>query len=105
KLQDIKRSSNPTKPKQTPYKVDVKVEKSRAGVSIKLLGMYGDEAMESVDKFISDALVNGLGEVQIVHGTGGGILSKLVSQYLKNHPKIQKFYKMPGNLGVTVVEL
>jgi DNA mismatch repair protein MutS2 len=105
RLKDLKRSGNAPKVKQSPKKVDVKVEKSRAGVSIKLLGMFGDEAIENVDKFISDALVNGLNEVQIIHGTGGGVLSKLVSEYLKNHPKIQKFYKMPGNLGITVVEL
>jgi len=28
-----------------------------------------------------------------------------VTEYLKNHPKIDKFYRMPGNLGITVVEL
>jgi len=104
KLKDLRRIA-PQKIKQAPKKVNVKVDRSSASVSIKLLGMFGDEAIESVDKFISDALVNGLNEVQIIHGTGGGILSKLVSEYLKSHPKIQKFYKMPGNLGITVVEL
>jgi len=86
-------------------RAEVNVEKSGASVSVKLLGMYGDEAIERVDKFLSDALVNGLDEVQIIHGTGGGILSRLVTEYLKNHPKIKKFYRMPGNLGVTIVEL
>ena len=85
--------------------VEVSIEKSGATVSIKLLGMYADEAIDTVDKFLSDALVNNLNEVQIIHGTGGGILSKLVSEYLKKHPKIGKFYRMPGNLGITVVEL
>jgi len=28
-----------------------------------------------------------------------------VSEYLKKHPKIGTFYKMPGNMGITVVEL
>ncbi|KIM12260.1 MAG: DNA strand exchange inhibitor protein [Sulfurovum sp. FS08-3] len=104
-IKELKRFGNAPKPKPLSQKVDVRVEKSQAGVSIKLLGMFGDEAIEKVDKFISDALVNGLNEVQIIHGTGGGILSKLVSEYLKNHPKIQKFYKMPGNFGITIVEL
>ncbi len=81
------------------------MEKSGASVSVKLLGMYADEAIDTVDKFLSDALVNGLSEVQIIHGTGGGVLSKLVGEYLKSHPKIEKFYRMPGNLGITVVEL
>ena len=92
--------SKPRKPK-----ADVNVEKSSASVSVKLLGMYADEALDTVDKFLSDALVNNLNEVQIIHGTGGGVLSKLVSEYLKKHPKIEKFYRMPGNLGITVVEL
>jgi DNA mismatch repair protein MutS2 len=88
-----------------PKKATHHVEKGGATVSVKLLGMYGDEAIDTVDKFLSDALVNGLSEVQIIHGTGGGILAKLVTDYLKQHPKIQKFYRMPGNLGITVVEL
>jgi len=88
-----------------PKQVKVNVEKSGASVSVKLLGMYADEAIDTVDKFLSDALVNGLSEVQIIHGTGGGVLSKLVGEYLKSHPKIEKFYRMPGNLGITVVEL
>jgi DNA mismatch repair protein MutS2 len=92
-------------PKPRKPKADVSVEKSGASVSVKLLGMYADEAIDTVDKFLSDALVNNLSEVQIIHGTGGGVLSKLVSEYLKKHPKISKFYRMPGNLGITVVEL
>ena len=91
------------KPKAKEIKVNV--EKSGAAVSVKLLGMYADEAIDTVDKFLSDALVHGLNEVQIIHGTGGGVLSKLVSEYLKKHPKIEKFYRMPGNPGITVVEL
>ena len=91
------------KPKAKEVKVNV--EKSGASVSVKLLCMYADEAIDTVDKFLSDALVNGLSEVQIIHGTGGGVLAKLVSEYLKKHPKIQKFYRMPGNLGITIVEL
>jgi len=85
--------------------VKIHVQKPRATLSVKLLGMYGDEAIDTVDKFLSDALVNGLNEVQIIHGTGGGVLSRLVGEYLRSHPKIERFYRMPGNLGITVVEL
>ncbi len=90
---------------QKRVEAKVHVEKSGATVSVKLLGMYADEAIDTVDKFLSDALVNGLSEVQIIHGTGGGVLSKLVAEYLSTHPKIDKFYRMPGNLGITIVEL
>ncbi|WP_309499489.1 endonuclease MutS2 [Sulfurovum sp.] len=93
------------KVKPKAKEIQVTVEKAGAALSLKLLGMYADEAIDTVDKFLSDALVHGLHEVQIIHGTGGGVLSKMVGDYLKNHPKIEKFYRMPGNLGITVVEL
>jgi len=90
---------------QRKKEIKVNVEKSGATVSVKLLGMYADEAIDTVDKFLSDALVNGLDEVQIIHGTGGGVLSKLVGEYLGNHPKIKNYHRMQGNLGITIVEL
>ncbi|MCB4754968.1 MAG: endonuclease MutS2, partial [Sulfurovum sp.] len=97
-LKELKKQQEIRKPKvpQKPKKVMHYVEKSGASVSVKLLGMYADEAIETVDKFLSDALVNNLSEVQIIHGTGGGVLAKLVTDYLKQHPKIQTFYRMPG---------
>jgi len=106
-LEQLKRRGETPQAKESPKPKEAKVhvEKSGAAVSVKLLGMYADEAIETVDKFLSDALVNGLHEVQIIHGTGGGVLSKLVTDYLKKHPKIQTFYRLPGNLGITVVEL
>jgi len=108
-LSQLKRRGDTPKIKQKPKphkpQANVSVEKSSASVSVKLLGMYADEAIDTVDKFLSDALVNNLNEVQIIHGTGGGVLAKLVSEYLKKHPKIHTFYRMQGNLGITVVEL
>jgi DNA mismatch repair protein MutS2 len=95
----------PPKPPQPKASTKVEMDKSRARVSIKLLGMFGDEAMDAVDRFISDALVAGLNEVEIIHGTGTGVLAKLVNEYLSQHPKIQGFYRMPGNMGATIVEL
>ena len=105
-LNQLKRVSDiPKVVSKKPKVAKVNVEKSGASVSIKLLGMYGDEAIDRVDKFLSDALVNGLNQVEIIHGTGGGVLSRLVTEYLSTHPKIDNFYRMKGNMGVTVVEL
>jgi DNA mismatch repair protein MutS2 len=105
-LSDLRPSREPA-PKPTPPKATTKMEvnKSRARVSIKLLGMYGDEAIEAVDLFLSDALVSGLNEVEIIHGTGTGVLAKLITDYLREHPKIQSYYRPKGNLGATIVML
>ena len=106
-LNQLKKSgeSISIKVKPKPKEAKVNVEKSSGAISIKLLGMYGDEALDKVDKFLSDALVHGFNEVEIIHGTGGGVLSKLVGEYLKSHPKIHNYYRMQGNLGITIVEL
>ena len=86
-------------------KSKVSVDKNSASISIKLIGMFGDEAIDKLDRAISDALVNGISEMEVIHGGGKGILAKLVKEYLLGHPKIKHFYKMQGNLGVTIVEL
>jgi DNA mismatch repair protein MutS2 len=105
-LSQLKKHQNQmVKPQPQPPQTTVKVEKSQATVSVKLLGMYADEAIEKVDKVISDALVNNLNEIEIIHGLGSGALAKVIWEYLKKHPKIGNFYKMPGNLGITVIEL
>ena len=103
---DLKPATEPPPKAKAPKATSrVEADRSRARVSIKLLGMYADEAIEAVDRFLSDALINGLDEVEIIHGTGTGVLVKLVTDYLKAHPKIQHFYRLPGNLGATIVEL
>ena len=106
-LKELKKSGDEPKVKvpQKMKRTTVSIEKTGASVSVKLLGMYADEALETVDKFLSDAMVNNLNEVQIIHGTGGGVLAKLVTEYLEKHPKIKNFFRMPGNFGITVVEL
>lgn len=87
-------------------KTSVNIEKSgRGSISIKLLGCYADEAIEKLDVFLSDALVNGFGEVEIIHGTGSGILKKVIIDYLKSYRKLQSFHGEKGNLGITMVKL
>jgi DNA mismatch repair protein MutS2 len=84
----------------------VRVEKSdRAPLHIKLLGMRAEEAEEALDAFLSNALLHGLSEVEIIHGTGTGVLARVVSDYLKRHPRVKNFYRMPGNMGATIAEL
>lgn len=103
-LKKVGNEDSTTKIKKEPKTV-VTVEKGSAAISVKLIGMFGDEAIDKLDRFISDALVHNFSEVQVIHGGGAGILAKLVSEFLKNHPKIKNFYRMPGNLGITIVEL
>jgi DNA mismatch repair protein MutS2 len=85
---------------QQKHKTDVSVNvKRRAGLKCDLHGMRADEAIEVLDKFVSDALINGWDEVIIYHGIGTGKLSYAVKEFLKTHPKVKKFEDAPQHMG------
>ncbi len=94
------------KPKKRPANISVKVEKPSSGkMVLKLLGKRADEAIEDVQDFISNALLHGFSEVEIIHGTGTGVLIKVISDLLKKHPKVKSFERVKGNIGATLVKL
>lgn len=79
-----------------------------AKTEIDLRGMIGDEAIESVQRVLDDALVAGLHRIDIIHGKGTGALRKRVSDFLKGYPHVKSFRLgewNEGGSGVTVVEL
>ncbi len=85
--------------KQKPVtNIKVSVEK-RSGLKCDLHGMRADEACEVLDKFLSDALMNGWDEVIIYHGIGTGKLSFAVKNFLIAHPRVKKFEDAPQHLG------
>ncbi len=78
--------------------IKLSVEK-RSGLKCDLHGMRADEACEVLDKFLSDALINGWDEVIIYHGIGTGKLSFAVKNFLIAHPRVKKFDDAPQHLG------
>ena len=103
---DLSKDSIPKKAKNKKPKVQVNVAKpSSAKLTLKLLGKRANEAEEEVQDFISKALLQGFSEVEIIHGTGTGVLVKVVSELLKKHPKVKNFERVKGNLGATIVKL
>jgi len=78
--------------------VNLHVEK-KAGLKCDLHGMRADEATDTLDKFLSDALINGWDEVIIYHGIGTGKLSYAVKNFLQAHPRVKSFDDAPQHLG------
>jgi len=80
----------------------------KAGLKCDLHGMRADEATETLDKFLNDALINGWDEVLVYHGIGTGKLSYAVKEFLKQHPRVKSFEDAPqhmGGFGAKVVHL
>lgn len=98
KVYDLKPSGITAQKKQA---VDVKIDIEQKSGALKcdLHGLRADEALEVLDKFISDALMQGWDEVIVYHGIGEGILSVVVRDYLKNHPKVLRFEDAPQHMG------
>ncbi|MFV0391116.1 MAG: endonuclease MutS2 [Paludibacteraceae bacterium] len=75
---------------------------------IDVRGMRGDEALQAVTYFIDDALMVGVADVRILHGTGNGILRQLIRQYLNTVPGVKHFHDEHvqfGGAGITVVAM
>lgn len=75
---------------------------------IDLRGMMVDEAIEVVEKYLSDAVMAGFQQVSIIHGKGTGVLRREIGNYLKGHSLVKN--KRLGNwnegdTGVTILEL
>ena len=74
--------------------------------SLDLHGKRVDEALELLDDYISRCLMAGYDEVIIKHGIGGGVLSKVVKEFLENHKKVKSFSDAPpknGGFGAKLV--
>lgn len=75
---------------------------------IDVRGMYADEAVSKVDKFLDDACVANLPQITIVHGKGTGALKNAIHQLLKGHHAVKDFrlgVYGEGESGVTVVKM
>jgi DNA mismatch repair protein MutS2 len=79
-----------------------------AAFQLDLRGMRLQEALKEVEQQIDRALLGGMTEFSIVHGTGEGILQRGIHQYLKRSPHVKDyFFSTPeqGGFGRTIVRL
>lgn len=75
---------------------------------IDLRGKNVEEAIIELDKYIDNAYIVGMKEIQIIHGKGTGVLREGVKNYLRTHKSISKqrlgeFNE--GGDGVTIATL
>ena len=76
--------------------------------TIDVRGQRLEEAIESVTRFIDDAIMVDVGEVKILHGKGNGILREELRKYLKAMGVVQSAKDEDiqlGGAGITVVKL
>lgn len=99
------------KDKQQEFKKVPKFKNNKSmtvSYEVDLRGLYVDEAIEKVDKFIDDAFLAGMDTISIIHGKGTGALRNGIHEYLRKNARVKK-YRLgefgEGDTGVTIAEI
>ncbi|MDA3902155.1 MAG: endonuclease MutS2 [Desulfuromusa sp.] len=85
-----------------------KVTDRQTSPQLKLIGQRVDEALAQLERFIDDAVLANLQLVEIVHGSGEGILRRAVREHLGGEREVTAFYAAPisqGGDNITIAEL
>jgi DNA mismatch repair protein MutS2 len=83
-------------------------EDGAAGRTTRSLDLHGktvNGAIEALDAFLNIAILEGDGEVRVIHGRSGGRIRAAVHARLASIASIRGFRVDPRNPGVTVVRL
>ncbi|MHB8088182.1 MAG: endonuclease MutS2 [Anaerolineaceae bacterium] len=78
------------------------------GMEIDLRGQRAEDALDALDRYISNTSMAGLPFVRIIHGKGTGRLRQVIREALKMNGEVKSFEEggdKEGGEGVTVVHL
>ncbi|TYO98509.1 DNA mismatch repair protein MutS2 [Geothermobacter ehrlichii] len=107
RLADLEPATAGRPPKER-VRVQSRVTADRLPERLVLVGQRVDDALPKVEKFLDEALLQGCRQVEIVHGSGEGILRRAVRDLLAGHRAVTAFHAADVSRGgdnVTVVEL
>ena len=88
--------------------VSRKAAERQISPQLKLVGQRVEEALAQLEHFIDDALLHDLQQIEIIHGSGAGILRRAIREYLAREQCVTAFYAAPLNQGgdnITIAEL
>lgn len=94
--------------KRSTKNIRSRVVRESFQAELKLVGRRVDDALPMLQRFLDDALLNGLGEVSVVHGAGEGILRRAVRDFLGRQREVKSFFSADTTLGgdnVTIIRL
>lgn len=91
-------------------KISTMVSHSGGGSAyhLDLRGRRAEDAMIETDKFLDNAILSGINSLEILHGTGNGVLQKIVHDLLSKDKRVKNYqFAKPeqGGVGVTLVNL
>ncbi|CAM4073965.1 endonuclease MutS2 [Streptococcus penaeicida] len=98
-FQLVKVKDEEAKPKKQSMSVVKRSSNSGPRARLDLRGKRYEEAMQELDAFIDQALVNNMSQVDIIHGIGTGVIREAVTKYLRRNKHVKSFGYAPQNAG------
>ena len=91
--------SEKEQPKRKQVNVVKRTTTSGPRARLDLRGKRYEEAMQELDTFIDQALLNNMAQVDIIHGIGTGVIREGVTKYLRRNKHVKSFSYAPQNAG------
>ena len=104
----IKAEKEAAQPKKRQVNVVKRSNTSGPRARLDLRGKRYEEAMQELDGFIDQALLNNMAQVDIIHGIGTGVIREGVTKYLRRNKHVKSFEYAPqsaGGSGCTIATL
>ena len=95
----IQAEKEATQPKKRQVNVVKRSNTSGPRARLDLRGKRYEEAMQELDGFIDQALLNNMAQVDIIHGIGTGVILEGVTKYLRRNKHVKSFEYAPQNAG------
>ena len=79
----------------------------QVNTELNLHGVRVEEALERIENYLNDAILEGLTSVRITHGVGTGALRSAIREYLSSHTLVKAAGpdESKASDGVTIVEI
>jgi DNA mismatch repair protein MutS2 len=94
--------------KNSTPRVSRQIEREGFEPRLLLVGKRVDEAVTALERFLDDALLHDIDALEVVHGSGEGILRRVVREQLAANRSVAAFHAADQNSGgdnVTVIEM
>jgi DNA mismatch repair protein MutS2 len=107
-LEPVRAPRASPRPKQSPADSDSSARDAAPGRpaqawSLDLHGKTVQEALDALDDFLNDALLEGAAGARVIHGRSGGRVKAAVHDRLKKIASVRAFRLDERNAGVTIV--